>query len=161
MIKSSLFTSLVLLIILGVRDLLRAPQRWEDEDTLKRRAGIHFFFALVMMCYSYAVWNNIPFAASTMRSGVTALQENLGVFCFAFFSPLIKMVIFYIQIKFFWAVFSTLSNEDSLGIFSLCLLITLSFYWTNAVVKVRNLSIILLTYGFFFDGSRLLSSLFR
>ena len=145
LIKSSLFASLLMLIILGLRDLSQASQYEEDEDmftTYTTMAGIHFFFALVMMCYSYGVWKYIPFAASTMRSGVTAVQKNLSVFCFAFFSPLIKIVIFYIQIKFFWAGFSALSYEDNLGTFFLSLMSALSFYWTNAVVQVSTLMLL-------------------
>ena len=49
-----------------------------NEDGKVAAAVVDFILALVFACYAKAIWRDIPFAASTMRTGVTACKANLG-----------------------------------------------------------------------------------
>jgi hypothetical protein len=52
--------------------------RKANQDGKFAIASIDFFLCIFFTCYAKAFWRNIPFAASTVRTGVTACKSNLG-----------------------------------------------------------------------------------
>jgi hypothetical protein len=52
--------------------------RKANEDGKFAIASIDFVLCIFFACYAKAFWKNIPFAASTVRTGVTACKSNLG-----------------------------------------------------------------------------------
>jgi len=105
-----------------------------------------FFFIVAAMyvCYAFSFWKDIPFAASTLTTGVTACRANLGVFSFAFVSPVLRFITVILQCM------SILTLLSWVGIFEIDASGTTQFaahvvtffwwvslYWTSEVIKVR------------------------
>ena len=42
-------------------------------------AVIWLCIGLIYICYTYFVWRRIPFAAATLKTGLTAVKRNLGL----------------------------------------------------------------------------------
>ena len=53
---------------------------------------IWLIFALVSACYAYMVWSRIPFAAATLKTGLSAVRSNLGLTAVAVGSLLVASV---------------------------------------------------------------------
>ncbi|KAL9190529.1 hypothetical protein ACHAXT_000235 [Thalassiosira profunda] len=51
--------------------------------------GIIFF--LISVCYAFAVWRRIPFAAANLNTGLTAVKKNAGVFVLAYLITLFSL----------------------------------------------------------------------
>jgi len=130
-IKGSLFCIIGYLTLFGSLTLF-LPAREADEDGKAAMAIVYFVLALIFACYAKVIWRDIPYAAVTLRTGVTACRANIGgkmhcqfrlclwfdfqgltiyslcriVFSFAFFSPLLNFIMFIIQTMAFIAVLS-------------------------------------------------------
>mmetsp|Transcript_61449 Transcript_61449/g.73004 ORF Transcript_61449/g.73004 Transcript_61449/m.73004 type:complete len:500 (-) Transcript_61449:263-1762(-) len=82
----------------------------------------------VGICYAYAVWDRIPFAAANMNTALTGVRSNMGLsFCAYFF----------IFVAFAWSVLWTLAASgtmSALGQGSLFLFLV-SYYWTHQVIQ--------------------------
>ena len=107
-----------------------------------------FFFvvAAIYVCYAFSFWKDIPFAASTITTGVTACRANLGVFSFAFVSPMLNFITVILQCMSIltllsWVgIFDKIEDSSDTATF-VAYLVTffwlVSLYWTSEVIKVR------------------------
>lgn len=76
-IKGSLFCIIGYLALFGSLTLL-LPAREAGEDVKVAMAVVYFVLALIFSCYTKVIWSDIPFAAVTLRTGVTACRANIG-----------------------------------------------------------------------------------
>lgn len=76
-IKGSLFCIIGYLALVGSLTLL-LPAREANEDVRAAMAIVYFVLALIFACYTKVIWRDIPFAAVTLRTGVTACRANIG-----------------------------------------------------------------------------------
>lgn len=164
-IKGSLFFIIVYFAIKGIHALLspgmpaihsfegqgREMIRKADEDGKYAIAMIDFFLSIFFACYARAFWANIPFSASTLRTGVTACKMNLGVFTFAFFTPLLNIIMFVIQTMALITILNILgafegSPTDNVTYTIICFVLVLfliSVFWTWQVTK--NISTVIVS----------------
>jgi hypothetical protein len=97
-------------------------------------------FALAV-CYTWAIWSRIPFAAANLVTASTAIQANMGVTVFAFGAIVLNGL---------WMVFWSVSAYSTLFVLGGCdidgtctneipavysFLFLLSLYWTAQVIK--------------------------
>jgi hypothetical protein len=102
--------------------------------------------AAIYVCYVFSFWKDIPFAASTITTGVTACRANLGVFSFAFVSPMLNFITVILQCMSIltllsWVgIFDKIEDSSDTATF-VAYLVTffwlVSLYWTSEVIKVR------------------------
>jgi len=111
-------------------------------------AVVFFVLGAFYACYAYGLWKDIPFAAATLSTGVTACRGNLGVFAFAFVSPMINFVTVIVQFMSLVSFLGWLGLFDSnlddnhetsgavqFGISVTYILFLVSLYWTSEVIK--------------------------
>ncbi len=141
-IKCSIFFTIAFFLCLGAW-ISTQNQDYYDDNT--GTAVVLFIIAMLYVCYAVALWKKIPFAASTLSTGVTACKANLGVFGFAFLSPLLYFGTFAVQAMSFVTWFDLFGGFDeygpnsdaaSVGIVISSIFILLSIYWTAEVIKV-------------------------
>lgn len=113
-------------------------------------AFIFGVIALILSCYAKAVWHRIPYAASNLKSAVTALRTNLGVAILGFAAFLITIgwICLWVPamlgtVIHFRTYETTDDNSVNFGTSTstgtvLALLLLLSFYWTTQVIRVRS-----------------------
>lgn len=96
--------------------------------------GVIFF--AIGVCYAWAVWSRIPFAAANMSTAIAAIKANFGVTLFAYLFPIIG--IFWTLI---WIVAvtgvedSTYDDETGQPNYGILFLLFLSFYFTEQVLE--------------------------
>lgn len=150
-IKGSHFFIIGYFILAGVLCILVALDLDEEVQASEFSAAlIIFIVALIFACYTKAVWRDIPFAAINLKVGVTACQANLGVFVFAFLTPLINTTVFVLQLM---ALISVLQasghySQDQTDIESAASSIAMIYYmisgyWTLEVAQ--NISTVLVS----------------
>mmetsp|Transcript_6068 Transcript_6068/g.11495 ORF Transcript_6068/g.11495 Transcript_6068/m.11495 type:complete len:616 (+) Transcript_6068:183-2030(+) len=123
--------------------------RKANEDGKFAIASIDFILCIFFACYAKAFWKNIPFAASTMRTGVTACKSNLGVFTFAFFTPLLNVLILTVQtmalvtiLNFLGAFEEQDAATSKTSVYMAVTLFILSVFWTWEVTKNVSVAIV-------------------
>lgn len=105
-------------------------------------AGIMGLIIFVLaVCYAFAIWSRIPFAAANLITASTAIQANMGVTVFAFGAIILNGL---------WMVFWSVSAYSTLYVLGGCnidgtcandipavysFLFLLSLYWTAQVIK--------------------------
>ena len=83
---------------------------------------------VVGCCYAYVVWRRIPFAAANLKTALSAVKSNLGLF-------LVALVVSGVAMG--WSVlwflgFGTALQTDSLVV---VFFLFLSYYWTHEVLR--------------------------
>jgi hypothetical protein len=80
------------------------------------------------ICYAYAVWHRIPFAAVNLKTALTGVKANLGLTFVAFL---------FIGIAFGWSFLWFLGLGNALSGSSLVVVffLFLSYYWTHQVLQ--------------------------
>lgn len=169
-IKGSLFFIIIYFITNGITALFMMPNvsdfdelyeedeedqrlmaQQADEDGKAVVAVSYFVLAALFIIYALVVWRKIPFAASTLKTGVVACRCNMGVFFFAFFTPIVNLLFFILQAMStttFLNASGVFSDEQSpIGIICTCIFFLLSFYWTAEVVKNISTAIVSGTVG--------------
>lgn len=154
-IKISVIFTILWFVGLGVLTLVMdssasdAAEYYGNDVDNTPLAILFFILGAFYVCYAYGLWKDIPFAASTLSTGVTACRTNLGVFAFAFASPLINFVTVILQfmslVSFLgWLGMFDSSNLDEdheisgavrFGLTTTYILFLLSLYWTSEVIK--------------------------
>ncbi len=149
-IKCSIFFTITFFLCLGVcvsshETVGSSTTQGYYSDNSGTTADL-FIVAVIYVCYAVALWKRIPFAASTLSTGVTACKANLGVFGLAFLSPLLYFVTFALQgMSFVMSldVFGAFDEYDvsdaaQVGIVISSIFIVLSIYCTAEVIKVST-----------------------
>lgn len=118
LVKTALIFSVISSLMIGVLGLLSG-------DMLMTILGFVFF--AIGCCYAYFVWARIPFAASNLRTALTAVQANMG---------LTVVALFFMFVAFGWSVWWIVGLSSALvsvgqGIIFLFLV---SYYWTHQVI---------------------------
>lgn len=122
--------------------------RKANQDGKFAIASIDFILCIFFTCYAKAFWRNIPFAASTVRTGVTACKSNLGVFIFALFTPLLNLILFTFQslalvtILNFLGAFDDSRTSNTPLLYMAIVLFLLSVFWTWGVAKNVTVAIV-------------------
>jgi hypothetical protein len=155
-IKGSLFFIIGYFILEGVLSLLIPSSSLDglDEEAQEMMqeapALVNFILALIFACYTKAVWRDIPFAAINLKVGVSACRANLGVFVFAFLTPVINTIVFVLQLMALVSVLqaSGTFSQDQTDIGSAASSIAIIYfmisgYWTSEVTK--NISTVLVS----------------
>jgi hypothetical protein len=93
-------------------------------------------FGLISCCYAYFVWRRIPFAAATLKTGLTAVKRNLG---------LVTVSVGSLFVGFSWTVWWMVNylginshvNEGELGDMNggIVFLLLVCFYWGHQVIS--------------------------
>lgn len=81
----------------------------------------------VSICYAWAVWSRIPFAAANLTTALTAVKANLGLTVVAY---LFMFVGFGYSL-----VWTTIANTFLNSNAGIAFLLFLSFYWTHQVLS--------------------------
>jgi len=98
-------------------------------------------FALLSMCYIWAVWSRIPFATANLVTGITAVRSNCCITGVAYFFSFLGIGWYYVWSLVFVGVFATLYCSNGVcdtnapinwGYF---FLLMLSFYFTTQVIQ--------------------------
>lgn len=84
----------------------------------------------VGICYAYAVWSRIPFAAANLNTSLTAVKSNLGLVLVGFF---------FTSLATLWTVRWMITSNVALAYFGQGALffLFLSYFWTHQVLQVR------------------------
>eukprot|EP00977_Amphora_coffeiformis_P002169 scaffold425_cov175-Amphora_coffeaeformis.AAC.28 len=131
LIKVALWFNIILFGIMAVMSLLGAAIPM---------ALMFGFFAGLSAYYAYRVWHRIPFAASNLVTAVSAVQANLGLSVYAYWS---------VVLLFLWSIVWMVSASSTIIITGNCnaegecesvngglvFLFTLSYYWTAQVIS--------------------------
>ncbi len=82
----------------------------------------------VSICYAYAVWDRIPFAAANLNTALTAVKTNLGVAAVAYF---------FLFLGFGWTIWWSVVAGDMMANYGagVAFLFFLSYYWTQQVLS--------------------------
>ena len=94
----------------------------------------NLFFLLLLclfcisICYAYAVWNRIPYAASNLRTALTAVRLNMGLVVVAY---AFMVLAFGWTLLFFMGFGNSLQQASYPVLF--CWLV--SFYWVHQVLQ--------------------------
>ena len=126
LIKLALWFNIILLAIMAVFSLLGGATPM---------ALMFLFFAGISAYYAYTVWHRIPFAAANLITAVSAVQANLGLSLYAYWS---------VVLLFIWSIFWMISASSTIFVTGNCnadgecesvngglvFLFTLSYYWT-------------------------------
>jgi hypothetical protein len=86
--------------------------------------GLSFFISI---CYAYAVWARIPFAAANLNTALIAVRANLGL-------TLIAYICLFVGFAFSIA-WVTISNAVLNTYPGMAFLLFLSYYWTHQVLS--------------------------
>jgi hypothetical protein len=80
------------------------------------------------ICYAYAVWHRIPFAAANLNTALMAVRMNMGLLVFAYGTTAVAFV---------WTILWFLGVGGSLNNGNLPLLFALfvSYYWVHQVLQ--------------------------
>lgn len=104
-------------------------------------AIVCFLSFAMMVCYAYAVWNRIPFAAANMVTAITAVRTNFGLSFFAYLALLMT---------FGWSIWWSLAAVSTSFVTNGCnaqgecesasngvvvFLFFVSYFWTAQVIK--------------------------
>jgi Plasma-membrane choline transporter. len=132
LIKMSLFFNICIGLITSVAGFVSGSTE----------AGIMGLIIFVLaVCYAFAIWSRIPFAAANLITASTAIQANMGVTVFAFGAIILNGL---------WMVFWSVSAYSTLYVLGGCdidgtcandipavysFLFLLSLYWTAQVIK--------------------------
>lgn len=98
-------------------------------------AGLFLLFAALSGYYAYRVWARIPFAASNLVTAVSAVQANMGLSIYAYWSVILL---------FLWSILWMVSASSTLYVLGNCnaegecesvngglvFLFLVSYYWT-------------------------------
>ncbi len=82
---------------------------------------------LVTVCYAFAVWSRIPFAAANLNTALVAVRANLGL-------TLIAYVVLFVAFVFSLA-WTTISNAVLDTYPGMAFLLFLSYFWTHQVLN--------------------------
>jgi len=144
-IKISLFVSIGIFTLMTFVYLLTFPPA----------AIITCLCMTLLACYTMRVWNRIPYAASNLRSAITAIQANMGIALVAFSTIPVHSV--WLALWFFAFVGTTQTDlfqaqeqhsvdgsEDTISPigYMIVLLFLLSYYWTAQVIMNTTLTTI-------------------
>jgi hypothetical protein len=118
LVKTALIFSVVSSLVIGVMGLTSG-------NMLMTVLG--FLSFAIGCCYAYFVWGRIPFAASNLRTALTAVQANMGLAVVAYF---------FMFVAFGWSIWWVVGLSSALvnvgqGIIFLFLV---SYYWTHQVI---------------------------
>ena len=98
-------------------------------------ALMFLFFAALSAYYAYRVWSRIPFAASNLVTAVSAVQANIGLSLYAYWSVVLLFV---------WSIVWMISASSTIFVTGNCngegecesvnggliFLFMVSYYWT-------------------------------
>ena len=131
LIKLALWFNIILFGIMAVVSLLGAAVPM---------ALMFLFFTGLSAYYAYCVWHRIPFAASNLVTAVSAVQANLGLSVYAYWS---------VVLLFLWSIVWMVSASSTIIVTGNCnaegecesvngglvFLFTVSYYWTAQVIS--------------------------
>jgi len=82
----------------------------------------------VGICYAYFVWNRIPFAATNLNTGITAIKANLG---------LMAVSTLFLVVAIIWSVCWSIAANGTMYVMGegALFLFLVSFYWTHQVMQ--------------------------
>ena len=94
------------------------------------------------ICYAYAVWPRIPFAAANLNTSLTAVKANLGLTLVAYFETFLAVI---------WTIRWMVSSNVAMAYFgeASMFFLFLSFFWTHQVLQVC-MYVVLFQYLFVF-----------
>lgn len=118
MVKLSLVFSVASSVLIGIMGIMSG-------DMLLTIMGFAGF--AIGCCYAYVVWSRIPFAASNLRTALTAVKQNMGLAVVAYTMMFVACA---------WSVFWVVGLSSAMvsmgqGIIFLFLV---SFYWVHQVL---------------------------
>ena len=102
---------------------------------------IWMFFALISACYAYFVWNRIPFAAATLKTGLAAVKSNLGIMNVAIASLGVAVLWTFWWVTNYIGVSTHLANNggDDGDVASMdggiTFILLVCFYWAHQVIS--------------------------
>jgi len=82
----------------------------------------------VQCCYTYAVWETIPFAAANLTTALTAIRENLGIAVLAYF---------FLGLAIVWTLWWSVITSGMMNAYGngVAFLFLVSYYWTHKVLE--------------------------
>jgi len=118
MVKLSLIFSVISSALVGILGLLGG-------DLMLTIMGFAGF--AIGCCYAYFVWARIPFAASNLRTALTAVKQNLGLSVVAYSFCLLACA---------WSVFWVVGLTSAMASMGqgILFLFLVSFYWVHQVL---------------------------
>ena len=79
-VKAAFIASPAMFIFFGLIMLATAG----DDGVQGFFGTLWIFFAIMTICFAYVYWKYLPFAASNLKTALTAIQQHTGVFLVAF-----------------------------------------------------------------------------
>jgi hypothetical protein len=126
LIKIALWFNIILFLVMALLSLAAG---------VIPSALMFLFFSGLSAYYAYRVWSRIPFAASNLVTAVSAVQDNMGLSVYAYWSGVLLFV---------WSILWVVSASSTIYVLGNCneegecesvnggivFLFVLSYYWT-------------------------------
>eukprot|EP00587_Corethron_hystrix_P003737 CAMPEP_0113325538 /NCGR_PEP_ID=MMETSP0010_2-20120614/17841_1 /TAXON_ID=216773 ORGANISM="Corethron hystrix, Strain 308" /NCGR_SAMPLE_ID=MMETSP0010_2 /ASSEMBLY_ACC=CAM_ASM_000155 /LENGTH=507 /DNA_ID=CAMNT_0000185409 /DNA_START=57 /DNA_END=1580 /DNA_ORIENTATION=+ /assembly_acc=CAM_ASM_000155 len=98
------------------------------------------------VCYTWAIWHRIPFAAANLMTATTAVKANSGLFGIAYLFLIIGLlwtICWEITATGSYMVTSNCDNDGNCSAMNgfLLFVLLLSFYWTHSVIQKNTVHV--------------------